>query len=244
MDLRVSARLRRVAMACCFGFGALALWASPAAAQDSPCPALTPPPTLADGAEADADAMRATDAAYQAWATARIAALQCYRDIVQPLVAENQARRAAHDAGVAYLTAISAAWRTQADIFNARSGAASSSATAVDMPAPPAADEAGSCPALHAAAQIPNGAAASRAEIDAYNQQYMAWGTAFRAALECRAQVVTALEARLAPSVTAYNSGNTELGAQNTAWAAEVAEYEARSPVRNRRSNDDRYGAR
>jgi hypothetical protein len=187
--------------------------------------------------------MRTADAAYRAWAEARIAALQCYRDASQALIVENQARRAAHDAGVAYLTAVSTSWRAQADIFNARSAAPSAGAP-VDMPTPPTADEAGSCPALQAAAQIPNGAAASRAEIDAYNQQYTAWGTAFRTALECRAQGVTALEARLAPMVATYNSGNTELGAQNTLWAAEVAEYEARSPVRNRRSNDDRYGAR
>jgi hypothetical protein len=102
-------------------------------------------------------------------------------------------------------------------------------AVAQTTPAAPAASAASSCGPVAPAPSLPDGATATREVMDQTNLTYTAWFTANRDALECRRAEFEALAARTQALRTEFNAGAEALNATNTAWQAEVAEFNARS---------------
>jgi hypothetical protein len=94
--------------------------AAPADAAATACGATQAPPTLPDGATADNDAMHAANAAYESWAEANRAVLQCRRIEVEGLNARVAALRAEYNAGVDRMNATIAAWEADVTEYNER----------------------------------------------------------------------------------------------------------------------------
>ncbi len=91
-------------------------------APPSRCPALPESPSLPDGATANAAAMQAGNAAYQAWGTSYQQVLQCRRTEVQELRSATEARTNEYNAGARALNETTASWVAESNEFNARQG--------------------------------------------------------------------------------------------------------------------------
>lgn len=94
--------------------------AAPAAAVTSTCAAIAPVPTLPDGAEATMDQVAEADNAYQTWATATQASLQCRRAEHAAAAAQADALLQQHNAGVASLNTTTQTWVAERAEFCAR----------------------------------------------------------------------------------------------------------------------------
>ena len=77
------------------------------------------------------------------------------------------------------------------------------------------------CTGFEAAPTLPDGAAASRAEVEAANTRIQAWAEAGRVKL-------LACQADVAAMTQAFNTAEQQRRAATTAWEAEVAEFNAR----------------
>lgn len=94
--------------------------AAPAAVANSSCAAIAPVPTLPDGAEATMDQVAEADNAYQTWATATQASLQCRRAEHAQAAAQADALLQQHNAGVAALNTTTQTWVAERAEFCAR----------------------------------------------------------------------------------------------------------------------------
>lgn len=103
-----------------------------------------------------------------------------------------------------------------------------SPAAAQDGTTPAAAPPPSACGELPARPTLPDGATASRQQIEAANTTYIAWSTAFHANLQCRRAESEAARATWQARVSEYNAGAGLINEANTAWEAEVAEFNAR----------------
>jgi hypothetical protein len=101
-------------------------------------------------------------------------------------------------------------------------------AVAQTDPAASAAVNATSCGALAAPPTLPDGATADREAMEAGNTAFTAWAEANRAVLACRRAEVEALQARFQALRAEYNTGAEQLNATNTAWQADVTEFNER----------------
>lgn len=95
-------------------------------------------------------------------------------------------------------------------------------------PAPGAAPNTTACGALTPPPTLPDGATADREAMEAANNAYRTWGEAYRTVLQCRRAEVESLQARYQALRAEYNTGAELLNSTNTAWEADVAEFNAR----------------
>lgn len=93
---------------------------APVEVPPSRCPALTPAPTLPDGATATTADMEAGNVTYQTWATAYQSGVACRRTEVEELRAQEAARRTEYNAGAEVLNTTTTNWVAEAAEFNAR----------------------------------------------------------------------------------------------------------------------------
>ena len=94
-------------------------------------------------------------------------------------------------------------------------------------PAATAAANATSCGAIEPPPTLPDAATANREAMDAGNTAFNTWGQANQVVLQCRRAEVEALQARYQALRAEYNAGAEQLRNVNTAWQAEVAEFNA-----------------
>lgn len=86
----------------------------------STCTGVIPPdPTLPDGNTAGAPQMQAGDAAYQAWATAAQAVLNCRRNEAQESMARAESLRTQFNAMVEHFNATGNNWKASGDAYQA-----------------------------------------------------------------------------------------------------------------------------
>lgn len=88
-------------------------------AQSSCTGVLPPDPTLPDGNTAAAPAMQTGDAAYQAWATAAQAVLNCRRNEAQESMARAESLRTQFNALVEHFNATGNSWKASGDAYRA-----------------------------------------------------------------------------------------------------------------------------
>jgi hypothetical protein len=136
--------LAALAAACAFGFGGVAFAQAAGAAV---CPAAPTPPTLPDGATAKGAEMNAGNKAYNTWAVAAKARLDCVRKGIEtletntnvaqyveavaklkavqdtPEVKDYGAKVSAYNAEAEKMNAISESWKKSGETYNARVGA-------------------------------------------------------------------------------------------------------------------------
>lgn len=94
------------------------------------------------------------------------------------------------------------------------------------------------CADFPAAPTLPDGASANRADMMHGTEAYGAWQTSTVAKkAACRADI-TALQAQLAALVEAWNQADRRLVDTNTAWVAEVAEFNGRRGGNTLRSSN------
>lgn len=86
------------------------------------------------------------------------------------------------------------------------------------------------CAAAPAAPTLPDGASATRDQMNEANTAFTTWAEAYRANVLCRRTEAEALQARWRARVAEHNAAAEALNTQNAAWEAEVAEFNARSP--------------
>lgn len=92
---------------------------------------------------------------------------------------------------------------------------------------------AAACSAAPAMPSLPDGANASREQMDAANTAFTTWALAYRNNLQCRRAEAEALYARWQARVAEHNALADALNQQHTAWEAEVAEFNDRSSQRS-----------
>lgn len=96
-------------------------------------------------------------------------------------------------------------------------------------------DAAPACGAVTPApADQPDGATASREQLEAYTQRFNAWAEATNQALACKRSRAEEARARADALTSEFNTENTALRTAIEAWTAEVNEFNARAPARNR----------
>lgn len=69
---------------------------------------------------------------------------------------------------------------------------------------------------------MPDGAHATRAQMDAYNTTYQQWSTAASAAKDCRRNEATGLRTRASGLIQEFNSANARVDAANAYWTSWV----------------------
>lgn len=105
--------------------------------------------------------------------------------------------------------------------------------------APPAMaqTETASCGALQAApADPPDGATANRAAMEAYTERFNAWAEANNQVLQCKRARAEEARARADALTNEFNTENMAMRTAIEAWTAEVTEFNARTPRRERDS--------
>jgi hypothetical protein len=112
--------------------------------------------------------------------------------------------------------------------------AAPALAQTTPAPAAPAAIPASSCGEAPATPTLPDGATASRRDMDAANTTYTSWAEAYRANVQCRHAEAEALQAQAAARAAEHNAAVELFNTTTTAWEADVAEYNARPGNRRR----------
>lgn len=100
-------------------------------------------------------------------------------------------------------------------------------AMAQTTPAPAAGS---ACAAIAAPPTLPDGATATHEQMETGNTAFQAWFPANRTALECRRAEVEAARARYEALRVEFNTGADQLNSVNTAWQADVAEFNERNP--------------
>jgi hypothetical protein len=86
-----------------------------------------------------------------------------------------------------------------------------------------------------APANVPDGATASAADVEAYRVAFEAWFNATNPVLTCKRTQAEEAAARSAAMTSAFNAENTTVNAAITAWRTEAEEFNARAPARPRR---------
>jgi hypothetical protein len=86
----------------------------------------------------------------------------------------------------------------------------------------------GNCSGFEAVPTLPDGATATRAQIEEANTAFTAWDSA-------RQQRQLACRAEIEANSQAFNTAEAERRAAQTAWAAEVTEFNGRGDASNRR---------
>jgi len=109
-------------------------------------------------------------------------------------------------------------------------------------PAPAPAAAASNCPAVPALPPMPDGAHATRAQMDAYNAIYNQWSAAAGAAKDCRRAAAEPLRARGSALVQEFNTANTRVEAINTYWTAWVDELNGHTTQRCTQEHDVESG--
>lgn len=111
-------------------------------------------------------------------------------------------------------------------------------AVAALLMASPAMAQTDAAPACAAVAPAPgdqpDGATATREQIEAYTQRFNAWAEATNQALTCKRARAEEARARADALTSEFNTENTALRTAIEAWTAEVTEFNARAPARNR----------
>ncbi len=92
------------------------------------------------------------------------------------------------------------------------------------------------CGAVTPPPTLLDGATATREQMTAANEAYTAWFTANRDALNCLRTEVEQAQARWQALRESYNAGAEMLNTTNTAWQAEVEEFNGRDGQRSRSS--------
>jgi hypothetical protein len=82
---------------------------------------------------------------------------------------------------------------------------------------------------------LPDGATASREDVEAYRLAFDAWHTATTPVLACKRTRAEEALARSNALTGEFNTENTAVNSAITAWRAEAEEFNARGPVRPRR---------
>ncbi|QGZ95615.1 hypothetical protein [Terricaulis silvestris] len=90
------------------------------------------------------------------------------------------------------------------------------------------------CGALLPAPTLPDGATASRSDMDTANTTYTAWAEAYRQVIVCRHAEAQALRTQTDARVLEHNAAVEALNTATTTWEADVAEYNARPANRRR----------
>lgn len=92
------------------------------------------------------------------------------------------------------------------------------------------------CAALPAPlGDMPDGATATRQQLDAFTTRFNAWAEETNGVLACRRAEAEAARARADALTVEFNTANTGLRTAITAWTAEVEEFNARAPEQRRR---------
>lgn len=99
---------------------------------------------------------------------------------------------------------------------------------------PPAPVPPSSCGAPPPAPTLPDGATASRSDMDAANTTYTTWAEAYRQVVVCRHAEAQALRAQADARAQEHNAAVEAFNATTTAWEADVTEYNARPGNRRR----------
>lgn len=89
------------------------------------------------------------------------------------------------------------------------------------------------CAAPPPAPTLPDGAAATREQMDAANAAFSTWAQAYRANLQCRRTEAEALRQRWQARVAEHNALADALNERHSAWEADVAEFNDRAPRRS-----------
>jgi len=97
---------------------------------------------------------------------------------------------------------------------------------------PPVASQCAAVPP--APSGMPDGATATRAQIEAFNATYTEWVTAANAAARCRHDEAMAQRAAVQPMVTEFNDAQARVTAINAYWTALVNMLNTRSGAGNR----------
>jgi hypothetical protein len=105
---------------------------------------------------------------------------------------------------------------------------------AMAQPTAPAAPAASSCAAIVPPPTLPDGATADYSAMEAGNATFRSWADGNRSVLECRRAEVEAAQARWQALRTEFNAGADTLRDTNTAWEADVAEFNDRNQERRR----------
>lgn len=100
-------------------------FATPVIAQDatpaaSPCGAIVPTPDLPDGADANYEEMERGNEAYNTWAAANRAVLECRRAEVEAARSRHEALRVEFTAGVDQARTTQTTWEADVAEFNER----------------------------------------------------------------------------------------------------------------------------
>jgi hypothetical protein len=107
-------------------------------------------------------------------------------------------------------------------------------ALAQTTPAPAAAIPPSSCGEATPAPTLPDGATASRQDMEAANTAYTAWAEAYRTNVQCRHDEAEALQAQASARAAEHNAAVETFNTTIAAWQADVAEYNARPANRRR----------
>jgi hypothetical protein len=114
-----------------------------------------------------------------------------------------------------------------------------SPAMAQTDPAPTAAPT--QCGTVEAAPTgAPDGATATREQVEAFTTRFNAWGEATRVALECKRTRAEAARAQADAWTLEFNNENGAARTAIAAWQAEVDEFNARAPARQNRGRSAR----
>lgn len=108
--------------------------------------------------------------------------------------------------------------------------------TGTPATAAPSATVQSACGAVAPPPTLLDGATATREQMTAANEAYTAWFTANRDALNCLRTEVEEAQARWQALRESYNAGADMLNTTNTAWQAEVEEFNGRDGQRSRSS--------
>lgn len=112
--------------------------------------------------------------------------------------------------------------------------AAPALAQTTPAPAAAAAIPPSSCGESPAAPTLPDGATASRQDMEAANTTYTAWAEAYRTNVVCRHDEAEALQAQASARAAEHNAAVETFNSMIAAWQADVAEYNARPANRRR----------
>lgn len=93
---------------------------------------------------------------------------------------------------------------------------------------PPAVQATSQCAPTPAAPTPPDGATASRDDINAFNTAYQTYGAAVTAALQCRRTELTQIQATTQSLLDQHNALAQTMNGLTTAWTAETQEFCAR----------------
>jgi len=80
----------------------------------------------------------------------------------------------------------------------------------------------------------PDGATATRQQVEAFTTRFNTWAEATNAVLSCKRQRAEAARAQADAMAAEFNTENNGLRTAIAAWQTEVDEFNARAPARDR----------